>query len=52
MKEKYKFEVVNNAVSNFELELTAEELEGVKKFAGALAGIVFCDSMDISFERL
>lgn len=52
MKEKYKVTALNDTISTFELELTEEELAGAKKLADALAGIDFCDSMDIHFEKL
>lgn len=52
MREKYKVTVLNNTSSTFILELTEEELEGAKKLASELSGIDFCDSMDISFEKV
>lgn len=52
MQETYKVTALNNTNSNFNLELTAEELAGAKKLADALAGIAFCDSMDIHFDKV
>lgn len=52
MKDKYKITILNNTSSTLEIELTDEELAGAKKLADALAGIDFCDSMDISFDKM
>lgn len=52
MREKYKVTVLNNTSSTFEMELTEEELAGAKKLANELFSIDFCDSMDISFEKV
>lgn len=52
MREKYKVTVLNNISLTFEMELTEEELTGAKKLANKLSSIDFCDSMDISFEKV
>ena len=52
MRKKYKVTVLNNTSSTFEMELTEEELAGAKKLANKLSSIDFCDSMDISFEKV